>query len=559
MTAGGQTSDLKTVLAQHGRLDPRRAVDVVRAVAAAVDDAHARHGVHRNVSTATILLAGDGSVYLADAGGPTPSTDHTRALVVNTAATYRADIRALAAVLYECLTGHPPSPVPPGATVPRPSERCADLPAALDDVVARGLAADPAECFRSATELAAAAQRALLETPSGRSTIQVAAPSAPSEAATRTFQLPPRAEAAGPRAPGPPPAGVSAPGPYPPQPWTAPPARVRRRRRLAPVLAAVAIVVVVVAGAIAIPRLVGHSGSGPTATTTVPAPRRYTTNPVQLPFPPLQTTKGLAVDLAGNVYALAGPMPFADAGPFDSAPLKLYKLAPGATDATVLDIADMDLQMASDLTTDSSGALYYSSGAHVYLLEPGKSNPIRLPFRGFTLITAVTTDQATNTYAVGGLARKSSGSDYGVKKLPLGENGPTDLPFKNLYVPHGIGVDSAGSVYVSTTVKDAGRGYVLKLAPGATEAEPLKIPGLIDPNRIVRDSRGDVFIGDGFARGFFQLPAGGGAPVKVPLGANTDGLAVGAGDTLYVLTSALTDRSGRFVTPGRVLKFAPDG
>ncbi len=511
MTAGGQTSDLKTVLAQHGRLDPRRAVDVVRAVAAAVDDAHARHGVHRNVSTATILLAGDGSVYLADAGGPTPSTDHTRALVVNTAATYRADIRALAAVLYECLTGHPPSPVPPGATVPRPSERCADLPAALDDVVARGLAADPAECFRSATELAAAAQRALLETPSGRSTIQVAAPSAPSEAATRTFQAAP--------------AGGSS-----RTPCTGPAAggRVRARALSAAALDGAAGAGTTSAAARSRPGCRRDRGRGRRGRHRHPAtgrslrvrpyrydhrsgPRRYTTNPVQLPFPPLQTTKGLAVDLAGNVYALAGPMPFADAGPFDSAPLKLYKLAPGATDATVLDIADMDLQMASDLTTDSSGALYYSSGAHVYLLEPGKSNPIRLPFRGFTLITAVTTDQATNTYAVGGLARKSSGSDYGVKKLPLGENGPTDLPFKNLYVPHGIGVDSAGSVYVSTTVKDAGRGYVLKLAPGATEAEPLKIPGLIDPNRIVRDSRGDVFIGDGFARGFFQLPAGGGA------------------------------------------------
>ncbi|HEX7624110.1 MAG TPA: adenylate/guanylate cyclase domain-containing protein, partial [Anaeromyxobacteraceae bacterium] len=81
----------------------------------------------------------------------------------------RSDVFSLAAVLYECLTGSPPSrrdselasltarleaPAAPASSLR------ADLPAALDPVLARGLARDPRERYPSAGALIAAATAA---------------------------------------------------------------------------------------------------------------------------------------------------------------------------------------------------------------------------------------------------------------------------------------------------------------------------------------------------------------------------------------------------------------
>ena len=87
-----------------------------------------------------------------------------------------SDIYALACVLYQCLTGQQPFP---GSTLeqvavghmvtppPRPSERAAIQPA-LDQVIATGLAKQPADRYSTTVEMASAAKEAVTgTTPSG--------------------------------------------------------------------------------------------------------------------------------------------------------------------------------------------------------------------------------------------------------------------------------------------------------------------------------------------------------------------------------------------------------
>ncbi len=81
-----------------------------------------------------------------------------------------ADIYALAGLLYHCLTGQVPFPRDNDAAKlwahvneqpPAPSRLRPSLPVALDEVIARGMAKDPAERFQTAAELAHACAQAL--------------------------------------------------------------------------------------------------------------------------------------------------------------------------------------------------------------------------------------------------------------------------------------------------------------------------------------------------------------------------------------------------------------
>jgi YVTN family beta-propeller protein len=178
-------TDLGTLLAQEGRLEPERAIAIVGAVAAGLDAAHARGLVHRDVKPGNVLLAEDGTVYLADFGltrsagesGPAekPHLSGTPEYVAPEQIQHgevggSADVYSLGCVLFECLAGESPfagsSPMsllfahlekpPPSLTKQRP-----ELPAAIDAVIATALAKEPAERYPSCGELAGAAAVAL--------------------------------------------------------------------------------------------------------------------------------------------------------------------------------------------------------------------------------------------------------------------------------------------------------------------------------------------------------------------------------------------------------------
>lgn len=183
---------LDVVLATRGRLAPGSSVGVITQIASALDAAH-RDGLHhRDVKPSNILLSGAQRdfAYLLDFGISRRIDDSSRhtstGAVVGTFAymaperftaretDHRADVYALSCVLHECLTGSPPFEGVDLPTVmhahfhaPRPRASLIDphVPAALDDVAARGLAVDLSWRYPSAGALAEAAQRAVQPRP----------------------------------------------------------------------------------------------------------------------------------------------------------------------------------------------------------------------------------------------------------------------------------------------------------------------------------------------------------------------------------------------------------
>src|SRR4051794_27931653 len=180
-------SDLAALLQAEGPLAPARVLELVGQLASALDAAHERGLIHRDVKPSNALVAREGHVYLADFGltktsGPDAVTASGQ--VMGTVAymapevirgeepTPASDLYALGCVLFECLTGDVPFQGPNAASViyehlELPPPRIPGLPA-LDDVFARALAKDPGERFGSGAELIAAARAALSGPPRRR-------------------------------------------------------------------------------------------------------------------------------------------------------------------------------------------------------------------------------------------------------------------------------------------------------------------------------------------------------------------------------------------------------
>jgi serine/threonine-protein kinase len=185
---------LRDRLLQEGHVPPEDAVRLVQQVASALEAAHALEFVHRDVKPENILLDAEGNALLTDFGIARPLTVLRQVGVARTLSQtgmpvgtpeymapeqlravspldQRVDVYALGAVLYELLIGTPPhtaaSPfevaaLALSAPIVPPAQCNSQVWPALDQVVLKALAREPANRYPDMQSFSAALDLALL-------------------------------------------------------------------------------------------------------------------------------------------------------------------------------------------------------------------------------------------------------------------------------------------------------------------------------------------------------------------------------------------------------------
>jgi hypothetical protein len=178
-------SDLRTLVRAEQRLDAGRAANIVAQVASALDAAHARGIVHRDVKPANVLLGTGEHAYLTDFGLTKRVTSHTGSTreggwvgtlgyvapeqIRGERVDARADVYALGCVLYHALAGAPPyQRESDEATLwahlhddpPSVHDQAPGVSERFEPVISRALAKDPDDRFPSAGDLGRAALNA---------------------------------------------------------------------------------------------------------------------------------------------------------------------------------------------------------------------------------------------------------------------------------------------------------------------------------------------------------------------------------------------------------------
>ncbi len=323
---GGE--DLRHLLQRQGALPADRALSLVAQVGSALDAAHARGLIHRDVKPGNILLVesddpdGPPHVYLTDFGLTKRADSHSGLTVTGQfvgtieyvapeqiegkEVDSRTDIYALGCVYFEVLTGTPPFRAEQDAAMlwahltqpaPKVSERRPGLAPGLDDVVAKAMAKSRDDRYGSCRELVAAA-RAAVAAPGG----PPAAPAAPAPPPPPPPPAPPpgATEPATTAAVGPglPPAPYGAPPPGPP---AAPPPGAPGRRRgllIGGIAAGVGLAAAVVVGIVLAG---GRDGQPPPSPPASPSP---TVAPTTGPFP-TETESQLLAHVPANLQSPA--------------------------------------------------------------------------------------------------------------------------------------------------------------------------------------------------------------------------------------------------------------
>jgi serine/threonine protein kinase, bacterial len=548
----------------NGPLPPARAVNVVDQIAKALNAAHKVGLLHRDVKPSNILLDEDDYAYLIDFGIALAEGERGLTTVGNVIGTFhymaperfkpdepgtppvdaRSDIYALACVLYECLTAAKPFPgdsleqqignhlvSPP----PQPSKIIPGLPRVFDDVVAKGMAKNPADRYEKATDLARAARGAvttpmpLPRPPAGRPNLPARTPPPPTTTDEIPRQGPPPRPGAGaetlqqqvpsmnsygrreavvrpetvvehPSAPIPTPQPGQPAGPA----MSAPPARPslpwwRTKKTVITATALLAIVAIVVT----VMATLGKNGSGAPAVSAKQS---------TLPFTDLNKPEGVTYDNAtGTVYVA------------DTGHNRILALSQGKQSTMT---GFTDLSAPSGVTTDSQGTLYVNDVGHnrVVYIPPNSTKQVTLlTDLGHPTGLSVTADH--NIYVTDTATNK-------VLHYPPGSTKPVPVRFPDdLKAPTGLVVRPDGTILVA----DGGNDRVLSLSPSGSWSK-LPFTDLKDPGGLTVDKDGNVYVTSSEGDKVLELPAHSDKQVVLPFsGLQTPwGLAVDKDGTVYV-------------------------
>ncbi|MDP9350942.1 MAG: protein kinase [Chloroflexota bacterium] len=174
--------DLKELLLQSGPLPPRRVADIGAQVAAALQYAHDRRMIHRDIRPHNVMVTHSGLVKVADFGIATLLSEITLPddnLSLGTAqyaapeqieggpTSARTDIYSLGVVLYEIVTGFVPFPGESALAVAQaqvhqapvpPSTLHTDVTPDLEQIILRAMEKNPKDRFQTAAEMGRALQ-----------------------------------------------------------------------------------------------------------------------------------------------------------------------------------------------------------------------------------------------------------------------------------------------------------------------------------------------------------------------------------------------------------------
>jgi serine/threonine protein kinase len=163
-------TELGTLIVAKGPLEPGRAAWIAAQIAAALEEAHAKGLVHRDVKPSNVILTSEDHVYMTDFGlakraetapGLTAvdqmlgTVDYVAPeLIEGSEPDARSDVYSLGCVLFEMLAGEAPFADQVGGMAkmwahvnaePAPlGERRSDVPPALEDLMRRAMAKAPA-------------------------------------------------------------------------------------------------------------------------------------------------------------------------------------------------------------------------------------------------------------------------------------------------------------------------------------------------------------------------------------------------------------------------------
>ena len=170
---------LRDLVRGKGPLQPRRAMEIIADVCAALDFSHKNGIVHRDMKPANIMINRSGAVKVMDFGIARAISDSSSpmtqtAAVIGTAqylspeqargeqVDARSDVYSVGCVLFEILTGEPPftgdSPVSVAyqhvrEEPRRPSDVYEGVPYELDAVILKAMSKNPANRYQSAAEM----------------------------------------------------------------------------------------------------------------------------------------------------------------------------------------------------------------------------------------------------------------------------------------------------------------------------------------------------------------------------------------------------------------------